>query len=44
MKKTTALGICLIISIELLALMQHDRRLVLAASGMGLAQIGRAHV
>lgn len=39
MKKTTALGICLIISIELLALMQHDRRLVLAASGMGLALV-----
>lgn len=39
MKKTTALGICLIIGIELLALTQHDRRFVLAASGIGLALV-----
>lgn len=39
MKKTTALGICLIIGIEVLALTQHDRRFVLAASGIGLALV-----
>ena len=39
MKKTTALGVCLIVGIELLALAQHDRRLVLAASGIGLALV-----
>lgn len=39
MKRTTALGVCLILGIELLALTQHDRRLVLAASGVGLALV-----
>lgn len=39
MKRTTALGVCLIVGIELLALTQHDRRLVLAASGIGLALV-----
>ncbi|BBY41473.1 hypothetical protein MMAN_56070 [Mycobacterium mantenii] len=39
MKKTASLGICLIIGIELLALSQHDRRWVLAASGVGLALV-----
>lgn len=39
MKKITSLGICLIIGIELLALTQHDRRWVLAASGLGLALV-----
>jgi hypothetical protein len=39
MKKTATLGICLIIGIELLALAQHDRRLVLTASGVGLALV-----
>jgi hypothetical protein len=39
MKKITTLGICLIIGLEVLALTQHDRRLVLAASGVGLALV-----
>ena len=39
MKKITSLGVCLIIGIELLALTQHDRRWVLAASGAGLALV-----
>ena len=39
MKRTLALGICLIIGIELLALIQHDRRFVLAASGGALALV-----
>ncbi|OBB92053.1 hypothetical protein [Mycobacterium sp. 852002-40037_SCH5390672] len=39
MKKTTTLGVFLIIGIELLALTQHDRRWVLAASGVGLAVV-----
>ncbi|OBB65743.1 MULTISPECIES: hypothetical protein [unclassified Mycobacterium] len=39
MKKTLALGICLIVGIELLALMQHDRQLVLAAAGGALALV-----
>ncbi|OBG70018.1 hypothetical protein A9X03_18215 [Mycobacterium sp. E1715] len=39
MKKTLALGICLIVGIELLALMLQDRRLVLAASGGALALV-----
>ncbi|KKC02754.1 hypothetical protein [Mycobacterium nebraskense] len=39
MKKTLALGICLIVGIELLALIQHDRRFVLAASGGALALV-----
>ncbi|WP_374022463.1 hypothetical protein [Mycobacterium sp. HNNTM2301] len=39
MKKTLALGVCLIVGIELLALIQDDRRLVLAASGGALALV-----
>lgn len=39
MRKTLALGICLITGIELLALLQHDRRLVLAASGGALGLV-----
>ncbi|UXA08410.1 hypothetical protein KXD96_10140 [Mycobacterium sp. SMC-2] len=39
MKKTLALGICLITAIELLALTQQDRRFVLAASGAALALV-----
>jgi hypothetical protein len=39
MTRTLVLGICLIVGIELLALMQHDRRLVLAASGGALALV-----
>jgi hypothetical protein len=39
MKRTLALGICLIAGIELLALIQHDRRFVLAASGGALALV-----
>ncbi|OJZ75311.1 hypothetical protein BRW65_05775 [Mycobacterium paraffinicum] len=39
MKKTLALGVCLIVGIELLALIQGDRRLVLAASGGALALV-----
>ncbi len=39
MRKTIALGICLIVGIELLALIQHDRRFVLAASGVALALV-----
>ncbi len=39
MKRTTALGVCLIIGIELLALAQQDHHLVLAASGIGLAVV-----
>ncbi|BBZ74042.1 hypothetical protein [Mycobacterium paraseoulense] len=39
MRKTLALGICLIAGIELLALLQHDRRLVLAASGGALGLV-----
>ncbi|OBG90699.1 hypothetical protein A5697_11465 [Mycobacterium sp. E3251] len=39
MKRTLALGICLIVGIELLALMQHDRQLVLAAAGGALALV-----
>lgn len=39
MKKTTVLGVFLIVGIELLTLTQHDRRLVLAASGIGLALV-----
>ncbi|MGZ4528744.1 MAG: hypothetical protein ACXVYA_03720 [Mycobacterium sp.] len=39
MKRTLALGICLIVGIELLALIQHDRRFVLAASGGALALV-----
>ncbi|OBH88035.1 hypothetical protein [Mycobacterium sp. E2989] len=39
MKRTLALGVCLIVGIELLALTQHDRGLVLAASGGALALV-----
>ncbi|OBF60111.1 hypothetical protein A5756_03710 [Mycobacterium sp. 852002-53434_SCH5985345] len=39
MKKTLSLGICLIVGIELLALMQHDRQLVLVAAGGALALV-----
>lgn len=36
MKRTVALGICLIASMELLALVEHAHRFVLAASGVAL--------
>lgn len=39
MKRLITLGICLIIGIEVLALVMQDRRFVLAASGMGLALV-----
>lgn len=39
MKKTASLGVLLIVGIEVLALTQHDRRIVLAASGFGLALV-----
>ncbi|BBX99665.1 hypothetical protein [Mycobacterium seoulense] len=39
MRKTLALGICLIAGIELLALLQPDRRFVLAASGGALGLV-----
>jgi hypothetical protein len=39
MKRLIALGVCLIIGVELLALMLHDRRVVLAASGVALALV-----
>ena len=39
MKKLIALGICLIVGIELLALIPHDRRFVLAAAGVALALV-----
>ena len=39
MKKLIALGVCLIVGIELLALILHDRPLVLAASGVALALV-----
>ncbi len=39
MKRLVALGVCLIVGIELLALIVHDRRFVLAASGVGLALV-----
>jgi hypothetical protein len=39
MKKLIALGICLIIAVELLALIVHDRRFVLVASGVALALV-----
>jgi hypothetical protein len=39
MKKTVLLGVCFILGLELLALTQHDRRIVLAASGVGLALV-----
>ena len=39
MSRLIALGICLIVGIELLGLTQHDRRFVLAASGVALALV-----
>ena len=39
MKKLISLGVCLIVGIELLALALHDRRFVLAASGVALALV-----
>ncbi|ORB73288.1 hypothetical protein [Mycobacterium scrofulaceum] len=39
MKKTLVLGVCLIAGVELLALIQHDRRFVLVASGGALALV-----
>jgi hypothetical protein len=39
MRRFIALGICLIVGIELLALIEHDRRFVLAASGVAVALV-----
>jgi hypothetical protein len=39
MKKLISLGVCLIVGIELLVLIVHDRRFVLAASGVALALV-----
>ncbi len=39
MKRLIALGVCLIVGIELLALIMRDYRFVLAASGIGLALV-----
>lgn len=39
MKRTVALGVLLIASLELLALVQHAHRFVLAASGVGLTLV-----
>lgn len=39
MKRLIALGICLIIGIELLALMMQDRRYVIAATGIAVALV-----
>jgi hypothetical protein len=39
MKRLIALGVLLIVGIELLALVAHDRRFVLAASGVALALV-----
>ena len=39
MKRLIALGVLLIVGIELVALLVHDRRLVLAASGVALALV-----
>jgi hypothetical protein len=39
MNRLIALGVCLIVGIELLALIVHDRRFVLAASGVALALV-----
>jgi hypothetical protein len=39
MKRLIVLGVCLIIGIELLAFIVHDRRFVLAASGVALALV-----
>jgi hypothetical protein len=38
-KRLIALGICLIVGIELLALILHDRRFVLAGAGVGVALV-----
>jgi hypothetical protein len=38
-KRLVALGVCLIVGAELLVLIGHDRRLVLVASGVGLALV-----
>jgi hypothetical protein len=39
MKRLIALGVCLIVGVELLALIVHDRRFLLAASGVALALV-----
>jgi hypothetical protein len=39
MKKLIALGVCLVVGIELLALILHGRRFLLAASGVALALV-----
>jgi hypothetical protein len=39
MKKLISLGVCLIVGMELLALIVHDRRFVLVASGVALALV-----
>lgn len=39
MKRLIALGVCLVVGIELLVLMLHGRRFVLAASGIALALV-----
>jgi hypothetical protein len=39
MRRLVALGICLIVGIELMALILHDRRFLLAASGAALALV-----
>ncbi|CAM4241369.1 hypothetical protein MB901379_01295 [Mycobacterium basiliense] len=39
MKKLIVLGTCLIVGVDLLALIAHDRRFVLAASGIALALV-----
>jgi hypothetical protein len=39
MKRLLVLGVCLIVGVELLALITHDRRFVLAASGVALALV-----
>jgi hypothetical protein len=39
MKKLIALGICLMVGVELLALIVQDRRFVLVAAGVALALV-----
>ena len=39
MKRLIALGVCLVVGIELLALILHGRRFLLAASGVALALV-----
>ncbi|BAX91511.1 hypothetical protein [Mycobacterium shigaense] len=39
MRRLITLGVCLIVGVELLALIVHDRRLVVAASGVTLALV-----